>query len=316
MVSYNVRLIFEYRGFNLRIHIGGQMSIFDAILQGIIQGLTEFLPISSDGHLSIYQHFTGNYGENALVFTLMLHLGTLIAVLVTYRKVIFDLIIEAFSIVDDLLHKRLKSTKPSQVRMMIYMLVVTTLPLFGFVLIKDFITSFAEDSDIVVEGLCFLFTAALLFLASKCVKGKKEAKDMSVKDALTIGFFQGLAIMPGISRSGSTISTGLLLGYSKDFMVTFSFLLSIPAILGASVLEIPRALQAGMEYSWPVIIAGLISSAIVGFLAIRLIKYLVIKDKFIIFSYYTFALGIIVLVIGIIEKFIGTGTTVVGMLIL
>lgn len=292
------------------------MSIFDAILQGIIQGLTEFLPISSDGHLSIYQHFTGNYGENALIFTLMLHLGTLIAVLVTYRKVIFDLIIEAFSIVDDLLHKRLKSTKPSQARMMIYMLVVTTLPLFGFVLIKDFITSFAEDSDIVVEGLCFLFTAALLFFASKCVKGKKRAKDMSVKDALTIGFFQGLAIMPGISRSGSTISTGLMLGYSKDFMVTFSFLLSIPAILGASVLEIPRALQAGMEYSWPVIIAGLISSAIVGFLAIRLIKYLVINDKFIIFSYYTFALGIIVLVIGIIEKFIGTGTTVVGMLIL
>ena len=290
------------------------MSIFDAILQGIIQGLTEFLPISSDGHLSIYQHFTGNYGENALIFTLMLHLGTLIAVLVTYRKVIFDLIIEAFSIVDDFFHKRLKGQKPNQARMMIYMLVVTTLPLFGFVLIKDFITSFAEDSDIVVEGLCFLFTAALLFLASKCVKGKKGAKDMSIKDALTIGFFQGLAIMPGISRSGSTISTGLLLGYSKDFMVTFSFLLSIPAILGASVLEIPRALQAGMAYSWPVIIAGLISSAIVGFLAIRVIKYLVINAKFIIFSYYTFALGIIVLIIGILEKFIGT--TVVGMLIL
>lgn len=290
------------------------MSIVDAILQGVIQGLTEFLPISSDGHLSVYQHFTGNYGDSALIFTLMLHLGTLIAVLFTYRKVIADLIVEALSIADDFFRGRLKDKKPNRSRMMIYMLVVTTLPLFGFVLIKDFITSFSEDNDIVVEGLCFLFTAALLFFASKCVKGRKGAKEMTVKDALTIGFFQGLAIMPGISRSGSTISTGLLLGYGKEFMVTFSFLLSIPAILGASVLEIPDVIRAGAVYSWPVILAGMISSAVVGFLAIRLIRFLVINDKFIIFSYYTFALGIIVLVLGIAEKF--TGTNVVGMLIL
>jgi undecaprenyl-diphosphatase len=185
------------------------------------------------------------------------------------------------------------------------MLVITTLPLFGFVLVKDFITSFAEDQDIIVEGLCFLFTAVVLFAAEKCVKGRKTAKSMTVKDALIIGFFQGLAILPGVSRSGSTISTGLLLGYSKEYMVTYSFILSIPAILGACVLDIPEIVAAGMVYSWPVIIAGLVSSAIVGFVAIKLIKYLVINDKFIIFSYYTFILGISVFLIGLAEKFLG-----------
>lgn len=281
------------------------MTVFDAVMQGIIQGLTEFFPISSDGHLSIYQHFTGNYGESALIFTLMLHLGTLVAVFITYRQTIWELIQEAFSMLYDLLHGRLFGRQPNELRKMIYMLVITTLPLFGFVLVKDFITSFAEDKDIIVEGLCFLFTAVVLFTAAKCVKGRKTARAMTVKDALVIGFFQGLAILPGVSRSGSTISTGLLLGYSKEYMVTYSFILSIPAILGACVLDIPEIVAAGMVYSWPVIIAGLVSSAIVGFVAIKLIKYLVINDKFIIFSYYTFILGIAVLLIGLAEKFLG-----------
>ena len=281
------------------------MTVTDAILQGIIQGLTEFLPVSSDGHLSIYQHFTGNYGESALVFTLMLHLGTLIAVLITYRQTIVELIAEVFSMIYDLFHRRLSFTRVTQTRAMVYMLVITTLPLFGFVLIKDFITSFAEDSDIIVEGLCFIYTAALLFFSARCVKGRKNAKDMSIRHALRIGVFQGLAILPGVSRSGSTIASGLLLGYGKEFMVTFSFILSIPAILGACVLDIPEIIAAGMVYSWPVIIAGLVSSAIVGFLAIRLIRYLVLNDKFIVFSYYTFALGAVVLLIGIAEKIMG-----------
>ncbi|MBQ6850774.1 MAG: undecaprenyl-diphosphate phosphatase [Oscillospiraceae bacterium] len=281
------------------------MTVFDAVMQGIIQGLTEFLPISSDGHLSIYQHFTGNYGESALIFTLMLHLGTLIAVLITYRQTILELIGEAFSMLYDLFHGRLFKYQPNDTRKMIYMLIVTTLPLFGFVLIKDFITSFAEDSDIIVEGLCFLFTAVMLFLAAKCVKGRKKAREMTVKDAFIIGIFQGLAILPGVSRSGSTIASGLLMGYDKNYMVTYSFILSIPAILGACILDIPEILAAGMVYSWPVIIAGLVSSMLVGFVAIKVLKYLVVNDKFIIFSYYTFILGIAVFLIGLAERFMG-----------
>lgn len=279
------------------------MTVLDGILQGIIQGLTEFLPVSSDGHLSIYQHFTGNAGEGALVFTLMLHIGTLLAVFVYYRKMIWNLILEFFALLSDLFHGRLFKEKANENRMMIYMVVLATLPLLAFVLIKDFIIGFAEDTDIIVEGLCFLFTASMLYFSSKAVKGKRSAKNMKPVGAITIGFFQGLAIMPGISRSGSTISTGLLMGFSKEFMVKFSFILSIPAILGASILDLKDVLQTGANFGMLPVVAGMITAAIVGFFAIKLIEYLVINDKFIIFAYYTFFVGIAVLILGIAEKF-------------
>ena len=279
------------------------MTILDGFLQGVIQGITEFLPISSDGHISLYQHFTGNYGENALFFTVMLHIGTLLAVFVEYRKDIIALIFEGFSMISDLFSGKLFKSKSSENRMTIYMLILTTLPLFGFVFIKDIITGFAEDSDIIVEGLCFIFTATTLYLSAKCVKGHKTAKDMTVKNAMIIGTFQGLAIMPAISRSGSTISSGLLMGFSKEFMVKFSFLLSIPAILGATILEIPGAITEGMPFDILPLIVGMVTSCLVGLFAIKLIKHLVINDKFIVFAYYTFILGIIVLGLGIGETF-------------
>ncbi len=278
------------------------MSLVDGILQGIIQGLTEFLPVSSDGHVSLYQHFTGNSSENGLFFTLMLHLGTLLAVFITYYKEIYRLILEAFAMLSDLFKGQIFKTKATEDRMMIYMLIVTTIPLLGFVFIKDFIISFANDTDIIVEGLCFLFTSALLFFGARSVKGRKTAKNMKVSNALVIGFFQGLAILPGVSRSGSTISTGLMLGYSKDFMVRFSFILSIPAILGASILEIPDAIREGVSFGAEPLIAGMLAALIVGIFAIKLVKYLVVNDKYIVFAYYTFILGVVVLGIGIYEN--------------
>ncbi len=278
------------------------MSLLDGIIQGIIQGLTEFLPVSSSGHVSLYQHFTGNSSENGLVFTLMLHLGTLLAVFIAYHKDIYQLILEAIAMLSDLFKGKLFKAKLTENRMMIYMIILTTLPLAGFIFIKDFITSFASDTDIIVEGLCFLFTSALLFFSARCVKGRKTAKNMKFKDAMFIGFFQGLAILPGVSRSGSTISSGLMLGFSKDFMVKFSFLLSIPAILGASVLEIPDAIKEGVSFGFEPLIAGMIAALVIGILAIKLVQYLVVNDKYIYFSYYTFILGVVVLCIGIYEK--------------
>ncbi len=281
------------------------MTVTDALLQGIIQGFTEFLPVSSDGHISVYQHFTSNYGENALTFTLILHIGTLLAVFITYRNTIFSIIGDFFAICKAAACRQSLPREKQNSRNTIFMLITATLPLFGFVLVKDFITALREDEDIVIEGICFLFTAFMLFFSSKAVKGRKTTGQMTVKDALTIGFFQGLAILPGVSRSGSTISAGLLLGYSKEAMVEFSFILSIPAILGACILDIPRIVAAGAFYSLPVVLAGLFASAFVGLIAIKLINYLVINDKFIIFSYYTFILGIIVLLMGIAEYITG-----------
>ena len=226
------------------------MSIIDGILQGAIQGITEFLPVSSDGHVTLYQHLTGLSGEGSLFFTLMLHLGTLVAVFIVYWREILDLIFEFFHMISDLFARRFTRSRMNDSRNMVLMLIVATLPLLGFVFLKGWVTGITEDSDIVVEGLCFLYTSVLLFLGAKCVKGRKGSGDMSAKDALIIGVFQGAAIMPGISRSGSTISSGLLLGYSKKYIVRFSFILGIPAILGASVFELKDALESGVVIEW------------------------------------------------------------------
>ena len=281
------------------------MSILDGFLQGIIQGATEFLPISSDGHLTLYQHLTGNSGEGALFFNLMLHLGTLLAVIIAYHKEIWELICAFFGMVGDLLHGRFTFKTRDENRRMIFMFVVACLPLLGFLLIKDWVTAITEDDDIVIEGLCFLWTAALLFFASKCVKGKKTAGEMRVRDALIIGVFQGTAIMPGISRSGSTISSGLLLGFSREYCIKFSFILGIPAILGASLLEAKDAFASGLEIELLPVLVGMLTAAVVGYFCIRLIQYLVASDRFILFSYYTAALGTVVLVAGILEHLWG-----------
>jgi len=282
------------------------MTIWDGFIQGIIQGITEFLPISSDGHLTLYQHLTGNSGQGALFFSLMLHLGTLAAVIIAYRRTIWRLIKTFFAMLGDLFTGRFTFKTRDENRRMIFMLILATLPLLAFVLVKDWVTAITEDDDIVVEGFCFLWTAALLFLAAKCVKGRKHAREMRVRDALIIGVFQGTAIMPGISRSGSTIASGLLLGYSREFCVRFSFLLGIPAILGASILEGKEALAAGEAIAWGPVLVGIVTSAAVGYVCIRLINYLVKTDKFIVFSYYTGILGLLTVIAGILEHIWGS----------
>ena len=281
------------------------MTILDGLFQGIIQGATEFLPISSDGHLTLYQHLTGNSGEGALFFNLMLHLGTLAAVFIAYHKDIWELIVTFFAMVRDIFTGRFSFKTKDENRRMIFMLFLACVPLLAFLPVKDWVTKITEDSDIVVEGLCFLWTAALLFFASKCVKGKKTAKEMRVRDALIVGVFQGTAIMPGISRSGSTISSSLLLGFSKEYCVKFSFILGIPAILGASLLEAKDAIESGIVIEWAPVLIGMLTAAVVGYLCIRLIQYLVASDRFILFSYYTAALGAVVLVVGILEHLWG-----------
>ena len=281
------------------------MSITDGVFQGISQGITEFLPVSSDGHVTLYQHLTGLSGEGALFFTLMLHLGTLMAVFIVYRRTILALIFEFLHMISDLFRRSFTFRHMSEERSMILMLITATLPLAIFIFAKDFVASLAQDSDIVVEGFCFLFTGSMLYFASKCVKGRKTAKDMTVWNAVLIGLFQGVAILPGVSRSGSTISSGLLLGFSKKFIVQFSFILGIPAILGASVFELKDALASGVEIAWIPILAGVFTAMIVGILCIKLIEFLVVSDRFAVFAYYTFILGTLTVAAGIAEHITG-----------
>lgn len=289
------------------------MSILEAIVQGIVQGLTEFLPVSSSGHLSLVQHFFGIEGESGILFSIILHLGTLVAVIIAFRQLVGSLIIELFSMIKDIFTGKFSFKRMNPERNMIVMLVVSLLLLIPFYFFKDFFKGLASDSDIVVEGICFLYTSAILFLADRSIGGRKTKGQINARNAVTIGIFQGIALLPGVSRSGSTISAGLFCGLSRKTAVEFSFILGIPTILASCVTELPQlASSSGAEVAFTPIIVGFILSAVVGFLAIRLVQWLIHSDKFKVFAIYTACLGLLVIILGIVEY--TTGNTIHMML--
>lgn len=285
------------------------MSIFDAVMQAIVQGLTEFLPVSSSGHLSLYQHFTGNSGEGALFFSAVLHLGTLVAVFIAFRKDIIALLKEFVVLVKDIFKGKFSYKNMNPERRMIVMIVISCFCLAPFVLFKDWFTSISEDDSIFAEGLCFLYTAAILYMSDKCKKGNKTKGDIIAKDSITVGLFQGVALLPGVSRSGSTISAGLFSGFTRETAVKYSFILGIPVILLSCLLELKDAIGAGSPVSAGNCVVGFIVAAVVGVCAIKLVNWLVKTDKFKVFAYYTLVLGVIVIIISIVEKFIGHAIT-------
>ncbi|MCC8131375.1 MAG: undecaprenyl-diphosphate phosphatase [Ruminococcus sp.] len=282
------------------------MSILSAIWQGIIQGLTEFLPVSSSGHLSLFQHFSGNSGEEGLVLTAVLHLGTLVAVCVVYYKEIWKLIKEFISMIKDIFTRKFSIDNASPERRLLFMFIISTAMLIPFAIFKGFFESFAEDDSILMEGICFLYTAAILFMADMQAKGNKKMTDLKYSDSVKIGFFQGVALLPGVSRSGSTISAGIFCGLSRDAAVSYSFILGIPAIIAGCITEIAGAAtsESSSVGFWPCFV-GFIVAAVVGFLAIRLIQYIIKSDKFKIFWIYTGVLGVVVIIIAILEAIVG-----------
>ena len=186
-----------------------------------------------------------------------------------------------------------------------FMVIIATLLLVPAYLVKDFFICMEEDDDIIFEGLAFLFTAMLLFLSDACVKGLKTGKDMKIKDAIAVGLFQCVALFPGVSRSGSTITSGLFCGLTRETAVKFSFILGIPAILGGSVLEIKDAVESGAEFDIPILAIGFAVSAVVGILAIKLVRLVTKKNKFKFFGIYLLILGLLCVGAGAYETFTG-----------
>lgn len=277
------------------------MTIWDALIQGIVQGLTEFLPVSSSGHLSLVQYFTGNSGETGAMFSILLHLGTLIAVFIAFRKTIWELIVEAFAMLGDIFQGKFSFKTMNPQRRMIWMLLLSLVPLLFFVLIKDVYSSVASDNDIVVEGVCFVVTGVLLLLSDKLGSGKTDMATMRPRDALAMGIAQGIAPLPGISRSGSTVATGLLMGLDRSYAVTFSFIMGVPAVLGANVLELGDALGEPFPLSMSVVLVGVLAAVVFGLLAIKMVQWLIHTDKYKYFGYYTLILGAAAIIIGLVE---------------
>jgi undecaprenyl-diphosphatase len=252
------------------------MTTFEAIILGIIQGLTEFLPVSSSGHLQLAQRLFGFTNlDQYILFDLVCHLGTLIAVVWVFFK-------------------QIQGTINSD-RTRFWQVVLGTLPLFPLVFILKPIKAVFDQPEYL--GYFFLVTAGLLYAGIHWGSTATDAvlQKRRWRDALVIGTFQAAAILPGVSRSGATISAGRLLGWHPQDAITFSFLLAIPAILGGVTLELMRLYTHGTDLpmiSWQSYAAGFLTSFIVGYFALLLLMRLAAKDKFIYFVWYCLIIGI------------------------
>lgn len=306
------------------------MNIFEAIVLGAVQGLTEFLPVSSSGHLAIFQHFFG-LNDNNLFFNVMLHIGTLTAVCAVYWRLFLRLIKSFFMILKKIFTGKFKWSEMDADENLVMMIIIGLLPLFllflpigGGMKIKDLADKWSSDGYLIITSISLLVTSFLLVIGINANRkttilykshGKLRAdgagrRKLNPVDAVFIGLFQAVAaIFPGISRSGSTLTAGELRKINKQRALDYSFVLGTPAIIAAALLEGKDALfpadgsAVSIEF-FPTLI-GIITSAIVGFLAIRLFKWLLSTNRMYYFVLYTAGAGIICLVISIIELISG-----------
>lgn len=275
------------------------MSLLKAIFLGIFQGVTEFLPISSSGHLVLLQKLFG-IDEGNLFLTVMLHFGTLISIIIVYFKDIVCIISEFIKLITELLRDK-KIKIDNEYRKLGIMIIIGSIPtaLMG-ILLEDIFESFYNTTIII--GLALLFTGILLWVAERINSGKKSIFKMTVKDAIVIGTFQGMAITPGLSRSGSTIVGGLFMGLSKKNATRFSFLLALPATFGASVLELSKTLTTNLsDVSFLIVVVGILASCITGIFSIKFLIKVLEKGKLYYFSYYVWFLGLIVILFELIK---------------
>ncbi len=273
------------------------MSVFKAFILGLIQGISEFLPISSSGHLAITGKLMGMDPEadSLLSFNILLHVATLVAVFIVYKKDIWEMIKAFFAMIGDVCKGKGLRLREFTYRRLIVMLIVATLPaVVAALLLGDII----ENPALWQIGIFLIITAILLFLSEKLAGGNIDIEQMSVKRAFCVGCFQGLGTLPGISRSGSTIVGGLFSGLDKKTAVRFSFLMSIPAILGALVLDIKDMFSATSQtLSFLPVAVGMITAAVSGYFAIKFLLKIVEKSKLSYFSIYCVLAGIAAIIL-------------------
>ena len=275
------------------------MSVFSAIFLGLIQGVAEFLPISSSGHLAVLQNvFNFQTGEEGhMFFDVLLHLGTVIAIIVAYWKDIVDVVRDTLS----LLRER---KLPAEQRQRAYpggrlflMIVIATLPLVVILPVHDALEQLYYKTWFI--GIAFILTGFLLFVSDKMPMGRKNERTMRVRDALIIGVCQAIATIPGISRSGSTITAGLATGQDREYAMKFSLLMSIPAVLGANLLSFIKSID---EIDWscmPVYLLGMVVAMVSGYFSIVLLRRIVQQGKFGNFTYYLWGIGVFTLIVSL-----------------
>ncbi|MDI9614493.1 undecaprenyl-diphosphatase UppP [Methanothermobacter sp.] len=271
------------------------MDVLQAIIIGIFQGLTEFLPISSSGHLVLVPEIMGV--KSSLAFDTLLHVGTLVAVVTYFWSDIIHMIRSFISSLTDIPRGNFRrGIEEDPFKRLAWMVIIGTIPAgLAGVLFKDFFESLF--SSITAVGFFLIVTGLLLWGSERIsarIREKLPVEKLGVRDSLIIGGAQALAIAPGISRSGATISAGLFLGFERELAARYSFLLSIPAILGAALIQV-KDISAGMDLLGASMIAGFVASAVSGYIAIKFLLKLIRERDLYIFAYYCFVLGILIM---------------------
>jgi len=284
------------------------MTILQSIFLGIVQGLTEFLPVSSSGHLAILQNIFHIETGDSVLFDVLLHLGTLLVVFIVYWKDICKLVVEAVRLCADAVanvgiffkgkkgERQYRRLIRTNYRKFVVLIILSTIPTglmgyFGRKLISD------ASNTLIVPGICLLITAVLLLLSDRCTNCYKIPRDVSGLEAVLVGIAQGFATLPGLSRSGSTLAACLMCGFDRKFAVKYSFILSIPAILGAAVLEISDvAAETVTPQLVGVYAAGMAAAAVVGYLCIRVMLKIVRNRKLSYFAIYCAIAGAVAII--------------------
>ena len=291
------------------------MTIVQAIILGVIQGLTEFLPVSSSGHLAIMKNILRVDLETGALYDVLLHVATLVAICIVMRKDIAKLILEFISIVRDVFtnflifidritHKDDQyyiKIMTSAYRRFVVLIIVSSIPtaIIGF-LLNDIIET--VENELLVPGICLIATAVIILISDFLADGTKKPKDATVYDAFAIGTAQGIATLPGLSRSGTTITACILCGFDRKFAVKYSFIMSMPAIFGALILKLSKiSSETVTGGDIAVYIVGMVIAAVVGYFALIFTTKLVQKKSFKYFAFYCFGIGVVSIIAYIIS---------------
>ncbi|MCL1912981.1 MAG: undecaprenyl-diphosphate phosphatase [Eubacteriaceae bacterium] len=272
------------------------MTVLEALILGIIQGLTEFLPISSSGHLVAASYFFG-IEEGGLSFSIILHVATAMAIIVVYWGSVLGIAKEFFLMLFDIARLKGPCLSKSKYRKYAVYIIIASIPAaFVGILLEDFIDGLFK-SIYVIPFTFFLTAVVLAFSNAASRENTTRLEDLGAKKSLLVGCFQALAIVPGLSRSGTTLAGGLFLGLMREEALELSFLMAVPAILGSLLLDIAKVFDTALSLSLPVVLAGFISSTATGCLSIVLFKKMVKKNMTYLFCAYLVLASCIVLIL-------------------
>ncbi len=277
------------------------MSILDAIILGLVQGVAEFLPISSSGHLAILHNLfnMSDLGSSHMFFDVLLHFGTLIAICFMYWSDIRAMLGQTIDLLGGRTYDANGGRRKFPEARLFMLIIVATLPLVLILPVHKYIEALSNST--IYVGIALVLTGCILLVADKMPKGSKTEKNMLFTDALIVGLCQCVATLPGLSRSGTTITAGIATGHDRSYAVKFSLLMSIPAVLGATLLELIDAVKTGIDVSLiPAYLFGMIAAMVSGVLSIGILKMIAKKTRFGGFSYYCWIVGVLTIILSLI----------------